>query len=61
VEAERQKRNPKEMPGVEGTDLDEATRPSARDAVVIAKSDPLKAELIVPVGDDQDGSRWAKL
>jgi hypothetical protein len=49
------------MPGVEGTDLDEATRPSARDAVVIAKSDPLKAELIVPVGDDQDGSRWAKL
>jgi hypothetical protein len=61
VKAERQKRNPEKMKGVEGTDLDGTTRPSAGEAIVIAKSEAFGAELVDPVEDDQDDSRWTKL
>ena len=58
VEAERHKRNPEEMPGIESTDLDGTVRQCAGEAVVTTKSNALRAKSVDSVKkDDEGGSR----
>jgi len=57
VEAEREQRNPHEMPGVKGADLDGTSWPGAEEAVVVAKGNAARAPMVDAVNDEQGGSR----
>ena len=57
VEAEWKKRNPENVVGVEGANLHGAARLGAGEAVVVAKGDPLGAEAVHAVNDEQGHGR----
>ena len=53
VEAERQEGNPENVIGVESTNLHGAPRLRAGETIVVAKSDPPRAEMVHAVEDEQ--------
>ena len=53
VESKRQDRNPEQVPSVEGANLHGTAGLCAGEAVVIAKSDALRSEIVDAVKDEQ--------
>jgi hypothetical protein len=61
VKAEREKRNPENMTGVEAAELHGAAALRARQAIVVAEGNALLAEAVKTVEDEHTSPRWEAL